>query len=274
MTTYVIGDVQGCFDELQQLLQLIEFDANKDRLWFVGDLVNRGPKSLEVLRFVQQLKNAIVVLGNHDLHLLSLFHGKDPLLKQHTLHEVLQAPDANKLIDWLRHRPLLHHDEKLGYVMVHAGIYPKWTLKQAKKYAKEVETALCDANYADFLGHMYGNQPDTWQENLTGNERLRFIINSFTRMRFCNMEGKLDFEATGELDTAPEGFKAWFQIEQRKTKDYKIIFGHWAALQGKMNIKNIYALDTGCVWDGSLTAMRLNDEKMFRVPCISHCNIA
>jgi len=273
MSTNAIGDIQGCFAELQELLRLIKFDHKKDQLWFVGDLVNRGPKSLEVLRFVKSLPNPIVVLGNHDLHLLTIFNKIDPLQINHTYHEILRAPDCQELIDWLRSRPFLHHDENLGYVMVHAGIYPNWTLEQAKSYAKEAEQILQSDNYAEFLEHMYGNEPNIWHEDLTGIARFRFIISCFTRMRFSDEQGKLDLQETKGLDATPVGFMPWFKVPKRKTKDYKIIFGHWAALQGKADTENIYALDTGCVWGGKLTALRLEDEQKFSVPGASHCAI-
>jgi bis(5'-nucleosyl)-tetraphosphatase (symmetrical) len=267
MPTYAIGDIQGCFDELQQLLQLINFDKNKDQLWFVGDLVNRGPKSLAVLRLVKNLPNAIVVLGNHDLHLLTIFNQIDPIPIKHTCHEILQAPDCHELIDWLRKRPLLHHDKNLGFVMVHAGIYPNWTLEQAKICAQDAEKILQCDNYTDYLEHMYGNEPNIWHENLTKIDRFRFIINCFTRMRFSDKNGKLDLVETGSLPAAPAGFMPWFKVPKCKARNYKIIFGHWAALEGKVASKNIYALDTGCVWGGSLTAMCLQDGRMFHTPC-------
>lgn len=269
MTTYAIGDIQGCFDELQQLLRLIKFDQTNDRLWFVGDLVNRGAKSLEVLRFVKQLGNAVVVLGNHDLYLLSLFHNKNPLQKAHNLQPVLEAHDSQELIDWLRCLPLLYHEQKPDYVLVHAGIYPKWTLKEAKQCAKEVENVLRSDDYINFLEKMYGNQPDIWDEKLTGIKRLRFIINCFSRMRYCDKDGKLDLEATYPPIMAPPGYIPWFAFPERKIKN-KIIFGHWASLQGEAKTENIFALDTGCVWGGSLTAMRLEDGEKFSISCVKH----
>jgi bis(5'-nucleosyl)-tetraphosphatase (symmetrical) len=265
MSTYAIGDVQGCFDELQKLLQLIEFDAETDRLWFVGDLVNRGPKSLEVLRFVKNLPNPVVVLGNHDLHLLTVFNCPNHLHGEHSLQDVLQAPDRYELIDWLRTRLFLHHDERLGYVMVHAGIYPNWTLLQAKSYANEIEKIFRSKNYPDYLEHMYSDEPNMWHDSLAGMERFRFIVNCFTRMRFCDKRGRLNLLETGDPVSAPPGYMPWFKVPNRKTKQYKIIFGHWAALQGKANTANIYALDTGCVWGGALTALRLEDERVFSV---------
>lgn len=265
MATYAIGDVQGCFDELQKLLKVIHFDNNRDVLWFVGDLVNRGPKSLEVLRLVKSLKHTVVVLGNHDLHLLSVFHAKDPKHITHNLGDIFSAADGQELIDWLRFRPLLHYNQQLNYVMVHAGIYPYWTLFQAKKYACEVEKILQSDNYAEFLEKIYGNEPSIWNNSLEGIARQRFIINSFTRMRFCNLEGRLDFSETGELNSAPKGYLPWFKIARHDAEQYKLVFGHWAALKGKTNNENVIGLDTGCVWGDKLTAFCLEDGRRFSV---------
>jgi len=273
MATYAIGDIQGCFAELQNLLQLINFDSKKDQLWLVGDLVNRGPQSLEVLRFVKNLPKPIMVLGNHDLHLLAIFNQIDPLQAHHTYQNILQAPDCEEIMDWLRKQPLLHHDKKLGYVMTHAGIYPNWTLAQASNCAKEVEQIFQSKNYPKALANMYGNEPHSWHKDLTGIPRFRFIINAFTRMRFSNEQGKLELNTTGDLTKTPQGYMPWFKVPKRKTKAYKIIFGHWAALEGKADTANIYALDTSCVWGGELTALRLEDEQKFSVPCASHCDI-
>ena len=241
MATYAIGDIQGCFDELQALLRLIAFDVQHDCLWFVGDLVNRGPMSLEVLRFVKQLPQAVVVLGNHDLHLLSIYHDKDPLLKAHNLQEVILAPDAPQLLNWLRKQPLLHHDSELGFTMVHAGIYPHWSLQDAQLYAQEAEIKLRADNYVDFLHHMYGDTPDVWRDDLTDDARLRFIINSFVRMRFSDQHGKLDFINSCSPSKVTGNLIPWFDVPQRKTVNNKIIFGHWASLEGKVKQKNIYA---------------------------------
>jgi bis(5'-nucleosyl)-tetraphosphatase (symmetrical) len=267
MSIYTIGDVQGCYEELQGLLQQFHFDAEKDCLWFVGDLVNRGPDSLKVLRFVKQLKNCVTVIGNHDLHLLAIFYAKDALNIDHTLDDVLNAPDAAELIAWLRTMPLIHYDSKLNFALVHAGIYPLWNLEAAIKYAHEVEQALRGNDYIGFLEHMYGNKPDIWHDNLQGYDRLRFIINAFTRMRFCSEDGKLELTSTENASAAPAGYIPWFEVAQRQTRKEKILFGHWAALRGEVNMPNIYALDTGCIWGGRLTAMRLEDGEMFSVPC-------
>lgn len=263
MTIYAIGDIHGCYDELQALLELIEFSPTKDQLWFTGDLVNRGNQSLQVLRFIKNLKNAVVILGNHDIHLLELAGGN--AFKNHTVHDVLNASDCAELMDWLRHRPLLYHAPNLNYVIAHAGVYPLWNLAQAKRYAQEVEAALQSPNYQKILKNLYGNHPNQWKEDLTGWERLRFIANAFTRMRFCTEDGQLDFEHTGKIGSQPAGYLPWFQAPNRTLEDTPIIFGHWAAIEGKVNEPTIFALDTGCVWGRHLTALRLGDNQRFSV---------
>lgn len=265
MATYAIGDVQGCFDELQALLKKIKFNPQIDQLWFVGDLVNRGPKSLEVLRFIKNLPHAHIVLGNHDLHLMALAYGDS--YSHHTLNDILTAPDRDELIQWLRQLPLLHHDTQLNYVMVHAGIYPLWDLSQAKTYAKEFENALRSEKLPQLLKNIYGDQPDQWHENLSGWDRLRFIANTFTRMRFCTLEGKLDLHSVGGIGSQPKDYLPWFKVPNRRTQNDNIIFGHWAALQNETDESRVFALDTGCVWGNCLTAMRLEDRKRFSVNC-------
>jgi bis(5'-nucleosyl)-tetraphosphatase (symmetrical) len=267
MATYCIGDIQGCFDELQQLLDIINYDQNHDHLWFVGDLVNRGPKSLESLRFIKQLSNTKIVLGNHDLHLLNFYNGIVDF-EADQLEQILSAPDCLELIEWLRKQPLLYHDAEHNFVLTHAGIYPGWDLDEAIIYAREVETILQGKDYVGFLKNMYGNEPTLWNDNLKKWDRLRFIVNAFTRMRFCDQKGKLEFAHAGKIETAPQGFLPWFKIPERKTKNIKILFGHWAALEGKTDEPNVFALDTGCVWNESLTAMRLEDGAKFSTSCI------
>ena len=268
MATYVIGDIQGCFAELQKLLIEIQFDAKKDSLWFTGDLVNRGPHSLEVLRFIKALDDCQqTVLGNHDLHLLALAYGVSKQRASDTLTDILSAKDKIELIEWLRHRPLLHADHTNTYVMTHAGLAPFWTLSQAKSLAHEVETILQSDSPDFFLAHMYGNQPDHWQENLAGIERWRCITNYFTRMRLCYADGRLDLAYKGDLNRKPKDLIPWFDVSHRVNKEIKIIFGHWAALQGKADMPNVYPLDTGCVWGNCLTAMRLEDQQKFSVKC-------
>jgi bis(5'-nucleosyl)-tetraphosphatase (symmetrical) len=263
MSIYAIGDVQGCYDELQELLALVKFDPAQDTLWFAGDLINRGPHSLQTLRFIKSLPRAVVVLGNHDIHLLALANGHP--FRQHTLHEVLAAPDCQELVDWLRRQPLLHYDAGLGYVMTHAGLLPQWSLAAAAGYAKELEAVLQRDDYATTLEHLYGNQPDCWEETLAGWGRLRFIMNAFTRMRFCTPHGKLDFGNNGPVGTQLPGYYPWFELPRDADTELKIVFGHWAALAGVTHNSRVFALDTGCAWGGSLTAMRLEDSQRFSV---------
>lgn len=256
--------MQGCADELQHLLNIINYNSDLDQLWFVGDLVNRGPKSLETLRLIKNLPNTRIVLGNHDLHLLCLYYKIVDFNTQY-LELILSAPDAPELIAWLRRQKLVYYEPNFNALLVHAGIYPKWTLAEALKYAHEFENALSGPNYVEFLKHLYGNQPDIWQNDLQGWDRLRFITNACTRMRFCSQEGQLEFASADKADTAPNNFLPWFKIPWRKNKDVKILFGHWAALNGQTHEPNVFALDTGCVWGNSLTAMRLEDGKLFCV---------
>jgi bis(5'-nucleosyl)-tetraphosphatase (symmetrical) len=267
MAVYAIGDVQGCFDELQALLELIDFDPLQDRLWFAGDLVNRGPKSLEALRFVRSL-NAVTVLGNHDLHLLASACVPGQRKRKDTLQDIIDAPDASDMLDWLRHRPLLHHDATLGYTLIHAGLPPQWDLETAKACAAEVEQVLRSDDYEAFFAAMYGNRPDLWDPALTGWDRLRFITNCFTRLRYCDSSGRLALEEKGPPGSQPEHLKPWFECEGRKSRDLRILFGHWSTL-GAYDAPGVHALDTGCLWGGQLTAIRLDRPQAERVeyPC-------
>lgn len=265
MATYAIGDIQGCYNELQQLLQQVAFDPSRDKLWFVGDLVNRGPGSLEVLRFVRSLGDrAISVLGNHDLHLLAVRAGIGQLHRTDTLDEVLAAPDCDALMDWLRRQRLAHLED--GYLLVHAGVLPDWTAQQALQLAHEVETALRGDDYVDFIAHMYGNNPQGWDEGLKGYKRLRVIVNAFTRLRVCTLQGEMEFKFKGEIENIPQGLLPWFDIPDRKTRDTTMIFGHWSAL-GLMLRPDAIALDSGCLWGGPMTALRLEDRALFQVAC-------
>jgi bis(5'-nucleosyl)-tetraphosphatase (symmetrical) len=267
MTTYAIGDIQGGFDALEFLLEKICFDPKNDRLWFVGDLVNRGDKSLETLRFIKKLgNNAISVLGNHDLTLLALADG-NKVLKKHTLDGILNAPDREELLHWLRHRPLLHHDNTLGYTMVHAGLPPQWDLQMSQQCAHEVEQVLRSDQYHEFLGQMFGDKPKKWHNDLKGWDRLRFITNSLTRMRYCKPNGKLNFKDKGQLGSQKPGYIPWYEVQKHRHAGLKIIFGHWATLFGYTSQSHVYALDTGCLWGGSLTAMELGTDVLFSVEC-------
>ena len=266
MAVFAIGDIQGCADALKQLLERVRFDPAEDTLWFAGDLVNRGPQSLEVLRFVRGLgDSAITVLGNHDLHLLAMSEGVRMVSK--SLAPVLHAEDGPELVEWLRARPLLHYDKRLGYVLVHAGIHPGWTLKDAMGYAQEVQQALRSDEYDALLSGMYGNEPRRWSEELTGMERHRVIINVFTRMRFVTADGALDFKHKGPPGSQPDDLEPWFDAPGRRNADEHVLFGHWSAL-GEVDTPRVYPLDTGCVWGGKLTAMRLDGEGGWvSIPC-------
>jgi bis(5'-nucleosyl)-tetraphosphatase (symmetrical) len=260
MAVYAIGDVQGCYAELRHLLDSLRFDPAKDRLWFVGDLVNRGPESLECLRFVKSLgDSAIVTLGNHDLSLLMMLAGTKQLTVHHTTGEVLRAPDRDGLFDWLRRRPLLHHDPGLDYVMIHAGLPPQWDLATASRCARELEAVLRGDDYAGYFEAMYGDSPDLWSEDLSGTQRWRFITNCFTRMRYCSAAGRLDLKAKGKPGKQEPGLYPWFRVPGRRSADTRILFGHWSTL-GLARENNVTALDTGCVWGGALTAMRLDSD--------------
>lgn len=273
MSIYAVGDVQGCFDELQQLLSYIKFDAQCDILWLTGDLVSRGPKSLEMLRFIKSLGvNAITVLGNHDLHLLAIAQGVRTT-NDVGIKAILQAPDREELLNWLRQRPLMHHSTDLGYCLIHAGLPPQWDLEHALVYAGELEQVLRSETYGDFLLHMYGDHPSLWSDGLTGWDRLRFICNSFTRLRYCDKSGRMNLQPTGAPGTQPDKDMPWFQIPRRKSKDHRIIFGHWSTL-GIRNQDGIFSLDSGCVWGGRLTALCLDgkDEIYYNVDCLGHCD--
>jgi bis(5'-nucleosyl)-tetraphosphatase (symmetrical) len=275
MSTYAIGDIQGCYQDLQALLQLIQFDPSQDTLWFTGDLVNRGPKSLQVLRFIKSLnERAIVVLGNHDIHLLAVAENNLQYLKpQDTLGSILSAPDREELLEWLRNRPLLHHDSTLEFTMIHAGLPPQWNLQQARECANEVEQALSGEQYKDYLANVYGNKPKKWSEELEGWERLRFITNCFTRLRYCSAKGKLSLKKKDNpfLNANEDKYQPWFLWSHRASCEQNIIFGHWSTL-GYYADNGVYALDTGCLWGGSLTALRLEDKQVFSLPCAGACD--
>jgi bis(5'-nucleosyl)-tetraphosphatase (symmetrical) len=265
MATYAIGDVQGCFDALVALLAECEFDAARDRLWFVGDLVNRGSQSLAVLRFVRGLGDrATVVLGNHDIHLFALADGFGKRRKDDTFDDVLAAPDRAELLAWLRARPMLHVEA--GYAMVHAGLLPAWSIGEAQSLAAEVETAFRGPEYRAFLAHLYGSQPARWTSDLQGADRLRVIVNAMTRMRFVTAGGEMEFHAMGRPDEAPSGYVPWFDAPGRANREVPIVCGHWSAL-GLLLRPDLLALDTGCVWGGSLSAVRLEDRALFQASC-------
>ena len=272
MAVYAIGDVQGCYPALMKLLTQIGFDPDRDRLWFTGDLVNRGPQSLEVLRFVKGLgERAECVLGNHDLHLLAVAAGAARLKKRDTLDDILQATDRNELLHWLRRRPLLHHDDGLGYTLIHAGLLPSWHLADARRLAHEAETVLRGDKVDEFFHHMYGDLPDHWNENLRGVDRLRVIINAFTRLRYCDLEGNMDLRPKGPTGSQPPDLMPWFQVPGRRSQEVKIIFGHWSAL-GLWDGDGVIGLDSGCLWGHSLSAVRLDasPQEFFRIDCVPY----
>jgi len=267
MAIYAIGDIQGCYDEFKLLLERIQFDDSHDKLWLTGDLVNRGPRSLEVLRHVKSLgAAAITVLGNHDLHLLAVRMGTESKLKNSdTFDEILAAPDRDELLSWLRQQPLLHHDVQLQWTLIHAGLPPQWTLQQAIACASEVESTLRDPHSArELFEHMYGNEPDVWESELTGWPRLRFITNCLTRLRACTADGKLKLKYKESPSTLRDSTYPWFKVPSRRTRNGRIIFGHWSAL-GYHDADNVLGLDTGCVWGGALCAVRLDQASRSRV---------
>jgi bis(5'-nucleosyl)-tetraphosphatase (symmetrical) len=267
MAVYAVGDVQGCYEALRCVLRQAGFDAAQDRLWLVGDLVNRGPQSLEVLRFVRALgASAQLVLGNHELHLLAVAAGVRQLRSSDTLAAVLAAPDRAELLAWLAGQPLLHVDQALGYCMVHAGIPPHWDLAQAQALAAEAHAWLQPARLASVVGPC-DLEPDELLETLSPALRARVILSYFTRMRVCTAEGRLNASFKGAVADSPAGFLPWFAHPGRKTRDQRVIFGHWAALQGRADAPNVFALDTGCAWGRSLTLMRLGDGQRFSCAC-------
>lgn len=268
MTVYAIGDLQGCLDPLQRLLDRIAFDPARDRLWFCGDLVNRGPASLATLRFVRGLGDAAVtVLGNHDLHLLATAWADNrPRKKRDTFDDILVAPDRMELLEWLRRRPLLHHDPEVGFTMVHAGIPPQWDLQDARVAARELEAALGGDGFIGVLRQMYGDRPDRWSPTLEGIDRLRFTVNAFTRMRYLRPDGSLEFDNKGPVNPADETLTPWFCFPGRRSAGQPIVFGHWSTL-GEVAHQGAFSLDTGCVWGGQLTALQLNDRTRHSVAC-------
>lgn len=267
MATYAIGDIQGCYHAFKALLELIEFDVKRDKLWLVGDIINRGSGSLEVLRWCYAHQESIhMVLGNHDLHALAVKHQVKKAHKYDTLQSSMDAADSDVLFTWLRHQPLLHAQNIDGrdYAMVHAGLFPQWTFQDAQKLAIEVEANLKSESYHTFFSNMYGNQPTKWQDELTGYDRLRAITNAMTRMRVCSPAGEMEFEFKGELKDIPQGFMPWFEVPDRLSEDTRIICGHWSAL-GLRQRNNVHALDTGCLWGGKLTALCLENQVIMQV---------
>jgi len=270
MAIYAIGDIQGCYTALRLLLDKVEFDRTKDKLWLVGDLVNRGPDSLKVLRFVKDLDDsAVVVLGNHDLHLLAIDAGNMKQAAKSNLDDVLDARDRDELLNWLRHRPLMHYDPKVRFAMIHAGLPPQWDLLDALNCAEEVESVLQGPDYQAFLRNMYGDRPVKWSRSLQGMDRLRFITNCFTRLRYCTSDGTLGLREKGAIGTQSASYMPWFEVPTRATQTDRIIFGHWSTLGYKAQ-DNVWSLDTGCVWGRSLTAIKVRKNKPIE-PIVLDC---
>ena len=265
MSTYAIGDIQGCFQALNLLLEKIEFKPAQDRVWLVGDLINRGPDSVAVLRWAMGLGDrAVTVLGNHDLHFLAVAAGHVAPHRHDTLDDLLAAPDRDALINWLRGRHMIYGEDE--WVLVHAGLLPQWTVAQALALGREVEAALAGDDYREFLKHMYGNRPDHWEDGLTGIDRLRVITNAMTRLRVCSQDGVMNFDHKGSPETRPKGTLPWYEVPGRKSESANIVFGHWSALGLNVGSQHV-ALDTGCLWGGQLTALRLEDRQVFQIPC-------
>lgn len=265
MALYAIGDLQGCIDPLRRILDAIRFDPAEDRLWFVGDLVNRGPDSLACLRFVRSLGDrAVSVLGNHDFHLLCSAEGLVHARPRDALGDVLQAPDREELLEWLRHRPLMHVDGE--FAMVHAGLVPEWTVPRARELAAEVEAALQGAGWRGFLAELYGNEPDRWRDDLAGVDRLRAIVNAMARLRVCTRDGRMDLKFHGEPGEKIGKRVPWFRMPGRASATHTIVCGHWSAL-GLHLADGVIAIDTGCVWGDCLTAIRLGDRRLYRTSC-------
>lgn len=265
MATYAIGDIQGCYDQLRQLLDRVAFDPARDTLWLAGDIVNRGPQTLAVLRFLRGLGDrAVITLGNHDLHLLVVAAGVRKPHPGDTLDDLLAAPDRDELLDWLRQQRLMHAGA--GYAMVHAGLLPQWSVPQALELAREVEAVLRGPECNHFLQHLYGNEPRRWQDDLAGYDRLRIVVNAMTRLRLCTADGTMEFAHKAALADAPAGYVPWFELPDRASRGTPLIFGHWAAL-GLVLRDDLLGIDSGCVWGRQLTAVRLEDRKVYQCDC-------
>ena len=263
MATYAIGDIHGCLESFERLLERIDFDPSHDELLLCGDIVNGGPDSLGALRWVREHDDCVdTVLGNHDLHMLAVASGSRPYRDKDTFRDVLDAPDGSELLDWLRHQ---HMTLTFGdFFMVHAGLLPNWTTHRARALGEEVERALRSEDYADFLERMYGNRPRTWSDELSGEERERVIVNAMTRMRVLDQAGRMKFDYSGTLERMPSKWTPWFEIDAAQWRDKTVLFGHWSAIGLHIGY-DTYALDSGCRWGGRLTALRLDDEEIFQV---------
>lgn len=265
MSVYAVGDVQGCYDQLMRVLDRAAFDPNRDELWFVGDLVNRGPRSSDVIRFAMHLgERAVAVLGNHDLTLLAVAEGIRKPHADDTFSDVLDAPDRDGLIEWLRRQKLMH--AAAGYAMVHAGLLPQWSIGQALALAREVEAALAAPDYRDFLSNMYGNEPVRWHDGLAGIHRLRIVVNAMTRMRLVSADGTLEYSHKAGIDNLPKDYMPWYDVPDRASRGTTVVFGHWASL-GLLVRPDVVGLDSGCVWGRQLSVLRLSDRKIIQCDC-------
>ncbi|MGM0768707.1 MAG: symmetrical bis(5'-nucleosyl)-tetraphosphatase [Pseudomonadota bacterium] len=266
MTDYAIGDIQGCYERLREVLAKVDFSPSRDRLWVAGDLINRGPSSLETLRYIEGLaSSAVVVLGNHDLHMLAVALGGHQTRKKDTLEGILDAPDQARLVSWLRQQRLCVHDAERNFLMAHAGVPHVWSVGEALANAREVEAVIGGDHAQEYFTHMYGNQPERWASELTGMDRWRVITNYFTRMRFVAADGTLELASKESADSAPEGFAPWFEYPRHD--DVRVIFGHWASLEGNTGSDRFIGLDTGCVWGGALTMMNLDSGEKIHCDC-------
>jgi len=266
MTDYAIGDIQGCYDRLRDVLAKVDFSPSRDRLWVAGDIINRGPSSLETLRYIESLgSSAVVVLGNHDLHLLAVALGGHETRRKDTLSDILEAPDCDRLIQWLRQQHLCVHDSVRSLVMAHAGLPHIWSVDRAMAFAGEVEEVIRGSAAKEYFTHMYGNQPECWDDGLAGMDRWRVITNYFTRMPFIAEDGTLELTTKESAGEAPEGFAPWFRYPRQD--DTRVVFGHWAALEGNTGVDRFIGLDTGCVWGGALTMMNLDSGEKIHCDC-------
>lgn len=271
MKTFVIGDIHGCFDELLSLLKLVDFNEQEDNLWLTGDIINGGPKPIETLDFLLELKNKpIMVLGNHELTLLGVYYKKLNLSEKQIkgFLPILNHHKRATYIEWLQHLPLAHYDAKFDALLVHAGIAPQWSVTELLSYAKEVEDILRGPLALELYQNMFGNQPDQWQDTLTGWDRMRFIINALTRIRFCRIDGKLDLTTKGNIGEQPKDYFAWFELAKKIPDATKVFFGHWASLNGQTNSNKFIGMDTGCMWGNKLSAYCIEDNKIYFVPCL------
>ena len=265
MATLAIGDVQGCYDQLMRLLERAGYDERRDMLWFVGDLVNRGAQSAQTLRFARRLgARQVSVLGNHDLTLLTVAAGVKKPHRGDTFDDILSAPDRDELVDWVRRQKMMHAEG--GHAMVHAGLLPQWTIAQALALAREVEAALQGPDHVEFLRHMYGNEPARWRDDLAGYDRLRVVVNAMARVRLVKPDGTMEFSHKTGLSGQPAGFIPWFDAPDRASRGTRVLFGHWAAL-GLLQREDVVCLDSGCVWGRAMSALRLEDDRLFQCDC-------